>query len=185
MYREWEALLPFYQLGHWRPASIDLSMMPNNMRLRRLSRVEGPPHSCAPETSPVQPLSVRSHSWSTVPGSGPPKMSVSSYRWRPQTASLIHRSDPVPPFSSRRCSSTTLPCTSRPGRPPLTLPCRAVFVAFPHHNLAACESEIPCPSCCISIGLDFRVSPCSKGFDCSTTDHHPCLFVGWYEEYTI
>jgi hypothetical protein len=84
--------------------------MPNDMRLRRLSRVEGPPHSCAPETSPVQPLSVRSHSWSTVPGSGPPMMSVSSYRWRPQTASLIHRSDPVPPFNSRRCSSATLPC---------------------------------------------------------------------------
>ena len=60
-----------------------LLVAPNGMRLRRLSRMDAPPHLCAPETCPSQPRPVRANSWSEDPGPGPFKMPVSSYCWRP------------------------------------------------------------------------------------------------------
>jgi len=56
------------------------------------------------------------------------------------------------------------PAIARPGRFSLNLSCLAIPVASTHYHLAAYESEIPCPSCCISLGLDSHLCPCSWAF---------------------
>jgi hypothetical protein len=81
------------------PLSMDIAMAPNGMQLRRLSRVEVPPHFCAPETSPLQPLAVCSHTWSDGLGFGPPQDVCELILLAPLDASLIQRSDPKCPHS--------------------------------------------------------------------------------------
>jgi hypothetical protein len=84
-------------MGAWAPlvaASPASAMAPNGMRLRRLSRIAAPPHSCAPETSRC--LVVRTERSSRL---RPAQHVCELTLLAPLDASLIHRNDPQCPHS--------------------------------------------------------------------------------------
>ncbi|KAH7390550.1 hypothetical protein BKA66DRAFT_37940 [Pyrenochaeta sp. MPI-SDFR-AT-0127] len=161
------------------------SRPPNPTRLRRLSRVDGPPHSDAPETSPraatARPFTLGATTPGPVPTTGVFELTLRA----PSDCIPDPPQCPGAPHPRRCRWSTPPPALSRPGQLPLKLSCRATSVAYSHHCLAACESEVPCPSCCICIGLDFRVPSLSWAPSaCSTTITILAPFAGCSEQST-
>jgi hypothetical protein len=78
---------------------------------------------------------------------------------RLQIASLIRRTCPGAPFTTVQMAYLS-PVHANPGRYSLKPLSRAPSVAFANHCLAACEGDVPCSICCMSIGLDLRT--CSR-----------------------
>jgi hypothetical protein len=152
------------------------------MRLRRLSRVEAPPHFCAPETSPLQPLAVRSHSWGDGPGSGPPQDGCELILLAPLDASLIQRAvTPSAPIHTTLQTKHPSPAIAKPGQFSLKLSCRATLCGI-HLLPLGCMRERSSLSILLhqywsrSPSLSLFLGPSA----CSTTDRHPCLLTGCY-----
>ena len=119
----------------------------NEMRLGCLPQVR-PPHLFAPEISHCPFV----HSLGVAPRSRPDPGPM----WAPSDCIPDPpHSPPVPPFTTLQmaCSS---PVRASPGQLSLKPLNRATCVVFVHQYLAACESDVPCSICCMSIGLDLR-----------------------------
>ncbi|KAF1933593.1 uncharacterized protein M421DRAFT_200664 [Didymella exigua CBS 183.55] len=145
----------------------------NKARLGRLSQAK-PPHLSAPEISHC--------SFVRILGEAP--------RSRPDPGQVWASSDcipdpphspPVPPFTAVQMAYPS-PVYANPRRYSLKPLSRTTSVAFAHHRLAACESDVPCSICCMSIGLDLRTWSLYPRLFLLHNSRHPCPVTGHIED---
>jgi hypothetical protein len=133
----------------------------------------------------VQPLPVRSHSLSELPAPARPRMPVSSYCWRSQSASLIRRSDPQCPHP-QRCRLTTLPCRRHTWSASTKTLMPSNICGLPHRYLGCMRRRL---SLSTLLHQYWSRSPSPSLFlglsDCSTADRYPCPLAGCCKEHTI